>query len=99
LLLKPGDRLNTHCVFNSMARTSPTRMGTPSTTEMCMDFINYYPRLKYLDTDYAYCGYFALGTTFCGGMSVVGTVHAIPNPIRSDLEEGLNRTFGLPCNG
>lgn len=41
----PSDKFITHCVYNSMDRTSTTFGGDASDEEMCMGFYMYYPRI------------------------------------------------------
>jgi hypothetical protein len=43
--LKRGDRINTHCVWDSSRRSEPTRISIASTDEMCIEFLTYYPAL------------------------------------------------------
>jgi len=98
VIVKPGDRLNTHCVYDSRERTEVTRMGMGSQSEMCMDFIAYYPKIKDRKDDYTYCGYFSGGSSFCGGMNFITGVKPYTNPEKPDMEMGLNTTFGYSCN-
>lgn len=57
--LNPGDRIQTHCVFDSANRTATTKFGQASDQEMCMEFIAYYPMLKdpLSGTAWGVCGY------------------------------------------
>jgi len=98
VIVKPGDRLNTHCVYDSRERTLPTRMGMGSQYEMCMDFIAYYPKIWDRKRDYTYCGYFTGGTSFCGAMNFATGVKPWPNPQKPDMELGYNKTFGFACD-
>eukprot|EP00163_Fabomonas_tropica_P020690 TRINITY_DN36597_c0_g1_i1.p1 TRINITY_DN36597_c0_g1~~TRINITY_DN36597_c0_g1_i1.p1 ORF type:complete len:591 (-),score=114.94 TRINITY_DN36597_c0_g1_i1:122-1894(-) len=43
--LYPGDRLITHCVFNTTGRTEVTTFGEGTSDEMCLNFVSYYPRI------------------------------------------------------
>jgi hypothetical protein len=45
ITLKPGDRINTNCVWDSSKRTAPTNIAVASTDEMCMEFLTYYPAI------------------------------------------------------
>ena len=97
--IKRGDRLNLHCIYDSTSRTAPTIFGVESDDEMCMDFLSYYPRMEFLDSDFAHCGYFALGTsmTLCGAAEYLATGESIlnvRNPVGSDMELGDTRVFG-----
>jgi len=84
--VNPGDRLQTHCRYDTSKKSSAVNFGTGSTDEMCMDFIFYYPRL-FLGQDstgtdqlFAFCGLYmsdsvwtAMGNnaaTMCGSRSV-----------------------------
>jgi len=51
--IKRGDRLNTHCIYNSLRRQNPTKFASGSRDEMCIDFITYYPRMP----DVKFCGH------------------------------------------
>lgn len=103
--IRPGDLLNLHCIFDSSHQTSPTSFGVESTQEMCMDFVSYYPKMLIKNRDFAYCGYFrSLLTTYtlCGsgeGIANGESILDIRNPTFSDMEQGLERTFGQegPC--
>eukprot|EP01119_Soliformovum_irregulare_P003401 TRINITY_DN138_c0_g2_i1.p1 TRINITY_DN138_c0_g2~~TRINITY_DN138_c0_g2_i1.p1 ORF type:complete len:562 (-),score=111.01 TRINITY_DN138_c0_g2_i1:56-1741(-) len=53
-VLKAGDRLNTHCIYNTKGRSGVTVFGMGSLDEMCMNFLTYYPRLP---QQYDSCGY------------------------------------------
>jgi hypothetical protein len=43
--IHPGDRLTTHCVYDSTSRSKLTKIGPATTMEMCMNAVWYYPRL------------------------------------------------------
>ena len=45
ITLKPGDRINTNCVWDSSSRTKPTNIYVGSKDEMCMEFITYFPAI------------------------------------------------------
>jgi len=98
--IKRGDRLNTHCVFDTSDRNYVTRFGYASVAEMCMNFISYYPRLEFQGNDFAYCGYFGhMGFPFthCGsnqGLLTMASIQTVFNPYISDLEETSYIAFG-----
>jgi len=105
--IKPGDRLNTHCVFNTVERVRPTGFGYASFNEMCMDFLNYWPRQEFGlgGHDFAYCGYFGYTRevqTLCGSNQAFLTGQSIlpvSNPIVSDMEQTREIQFGkAPAN-
>ena len=61
--LRRGDRLNTHCVFDTTRAERPVAFGSSTEEEMCMDFLFYYPRqmrksaaAATADDEIAYCG-------------------------------------------
>ncbi|MBC8067094.1 MAG: hypothetical protein IAG13_02075 [Deltaproteobacteria bacterium] len=41
--IEPGDRLQTHCTYDSSALDTPTQGGEDSNEEMCLNFMMYYP--------------------------------------------------------
>lgn len=49
LKLMPGDRLVTHCVYNSMDRENVTLGGASTEEEMCTANLAYFPRIAGLD--------------------------------------------------
>jgi len=90
VIIKPGDRMNTHCIFDSSSRSAPTVFDIASTDEMCMDFLFYWPKIN----DLSFCGYYYDNETVCG-MNFID----IPNPKVTDPTD-LQRTgesFGKPC--
>jgi hypothetical protein len=84
-VLKPGDQLHTHCMYNSRSRSNETLFGGASNDEMCMNFLTYYPALELENingegTPFQYCGshvsvFDFLGTqgehTACGSNSMI----------------------------
>jgi len=100
--IKRGDRLNTHCVFDTRERTRSTGFGYASFSEMCMDFVQYYPRQEFGvgGADFAYCGYFGwFGSpdTLCGSNQAFLTgrsIMRVENPIASDLASTRGIEFG-----
>jgi len=104
LTILPGDLLSVHCIFDSSSKTEPTRFGLASSDEMCMDFLSYYPKMRINNQDFAYCGYYRAGLTFtaCGsgeGFNTGESIINMRNPSFSDIEQGLERTFGQPPSG
>lgn len=45
ITLKPGDRLNTHCVYNNLGNNNVTNFGFRSVDEMCSHTLLYYPKI------------------------------------------------------
>ncbi|MGB1015555.1 MAG: hypothetical protein ACPG4T_15570 [Nannocystaceae bacterium] len=51
-VIKPGDELKTHCVYDASDRDFTTYGGEATDDEMCINFLLYYPR----DPDLVSCG-------------------------------------------
>jgi hypothetical protein len=75
--VSPGDTLQTHCWFSTSQVTTQVTFGTPTSSEMCQDFLFYYPaQFRGVDARgnrerFAMCGLFnALGNpaTVCGSL-------------------------------
>jgi len=89
--LLPGDRLNTHCIYDTSGLNTTVKFGVATTDEMCMDFLFYYP----LYPSVLYCGY--------GGSSNNGNTRTvcmddeiqINNPNIPDPKGEENRSFGI----
>jgi len=96
--IKPGDRISTHCVYNTANRQNFTEFSIESTDEMCMEFIFYYPML--FDNNklpYSFCGYANVGigpATWCGGYTPGDILFTQPNPSVHDPPGTANITFG-----
>eukprot|EP00026_Physarum_polycephalum_P006528 Phypoly_transcript_06576.p1 GENE.Phypoly_transcript_06576~~Phypoly_transcript_06576.p1 ORF type:complete len:551 (+),score=51.01 Phypoly_transcript_06576:87-1739(+) len=89
LTIKPGDRLNTHCIYDSRNKNTPTVFGPASTDEMCIHFLGYYPRIP---GGFHFCGYGGATKTICGD-HLKGLLN-YSNPTIRDPPGGANRTFG-----
>eukprot|EP01092_Planopodium_desertum_P010680 TRINITY_DN47821_c0_g1_i3.p1 TRINITY_DN47821_c0_g1~~TRINITY_DN47821_c0_g1_i3.p1 ORF type:complete len:198 (+),score=21.42 TRINITY_DN47821_c0_g1_i3:148-741(+) len=65
-ILRPGDRINTHCVY----RNTPTNVvpfGQDSDEEMCNEFLYYYPALSNAPScSYGYLSGVNRNATICG---------------------------------
>jgi len=95
--IRRGDRLNTHCVYNTLDRNTPTSFGVDSIQEMCMEFVTYYPLMLTDDGPYVFCGRtprFA-NITWCGNYDPSGIKFDLPNPDILDPTWMLNKTFGI----
>jgi len=60
-VIKRGDSLNTHCIYDTSQINTSVPFGPSSSDEMCMEFMAYYPRLLVTDSDgaknvYGFCG-------------------------------------------
>jgi len=55
-VLHPGDRINTNCIYNTTSKTTPTRFGSASSDEMCLEFLMYYPLLRVNGRQFSRCG-------------------------------------------
>lgn len=53
LVIQPGDRINLHCIYDTMSRKNNTVFGPASNNEMCLDFVYYYPKVE----GFTSCGY------------------------------------------
>eukprot|EP01090_Pellita_catalonica_P018511 TRINITY_DN6011_c0_g1_i1.p1 TRINITY_DN6011_c0_g1~~TRINITY_DN6011_c0_g1_i1.p1 ORF type:complete len:580 (-),score=77.66 TRINITY_DN6011_c0_g1_i1:95-1807(-) len=90
VVIKKGDRIHTHCVFDSTLRQNPTKFDLASTDEMCMDFLFYYPKLD----DMAGCGYASPEHTLCGSQLI-----NVANPVVEEPTRDRPRThFGDECS-
>jgi len=99
-VLKRGDRLNTHCVYNTAKKIDPTKFGITATDEQCMEFIYYYPAIPNMN----YCGfYFQNGSqniTVCGNPFIPNSNSLIQEVGPLFLDGSLGGyTFGTdsPC--
>ena len=75
--VSPGDTLQTHCWFSTRHVTTQVTFGTPTSSEMCMDFLFYYPaQFRGFDASgnserFAMCGLFTASqnpATLCGSL-------------------------------
>lgn len=48
-VIQVGDRINTHCIYNTSDVTTPTPFGLASSSEMCIEFVFYYPKIPNMD--------------------------------------------------
>eukprot|EP01112_Ceratiomyxa_fruticulosa_P014193 TRINITY_DN4047_c0_g1_i1.p1 TRINITY_DN4047_c0_g1~~TRINITY_DN4047_c0_g1_i1.p1 ORF type:complete len:590 (-),score=110.31 TRINITY_DN4047_c0_g1_i1:96-1865(-) len=91
-----GERINTHCVWNSMERSDPTRMGLQTEDEMCIEFLYYYPVLTdQMNRPYLACIYRTPNVTGCGNYRDPKFEKTIPQPYRPDPEGGVTKLFGI----
>ena len=49
LTILPGDQFITECIYDSSDRNTPIYGGFPTSSEMCLGFIRYYPKLPFLE--------------------------------------------------
>lgn len=85
--IAPGETLQTHCWFNTASMSSPITFGTPTSSEMCQDFIFYYPaQYRGVDSNgnaerFAMCGLITDGggaaNTLCGSLAQTGVGYFI----------------------
>jgi hypothetical protein len=94
--IRPGDRLNTHCVFDTVNRNTETKFGIGSLDEMCMDFIFYYPVIQVpaLNDTFNLCGYVD-EVSVCGNSNFDLSIFLIQNPGVSDSIAQYPVTFGI----
>jgi len=85
LIIKRGDRMNVHCVWDTSKLSTMTTMGLTITNEMCIDFIFYYPALLTQKGHlFSFCGLFMSPQypTFCGSLTYPAeSLQKIQNPI------------------
>jgi len=84
-VIQPGDRINTHCVYDtsSVPANESIYFGSASTDEMCLEFLSYYPRMQISSKNYEVCG------KLRGNFALVnGTTIPIDNP---------NKKFATIC--
>jgi hypothetical protein len=48
-IIMPGDQLITTCAYDSSDRTTATSWGEDSASEMCYNFVAYYPAMPNVD--------------------------------------------------
>jgi len=77
-VIKPGDELRTHCIYNSRNRANATAFGSASEDEMCMNFLTYYPALEIENiagevAAFEYCGSHVSPFAFLGEHTVCGS--------------------------
>ena len=108
--IKPGDRVNVHCVYDTSKRTTPTYFSQGSMDEMCQLFAFVYP----LSNAVAYCGSATKDAALCSKTSLSSLISMalspsysqfiVPNPnppdgnvvIPSQYSVGVNLTT---CSG
>jgi len=91
ITLEPGDRISLNCVYKQ--QSSPVNFGIASSSEMCMHYISYYPRLP----GNSICSYFydnyvtKQNFTYCNNAP-----QSFRNPYKTDPLGGDKKTFGIP---
>ena len=78
-----GESLQTHCYFNTaLYSASPeVTFSTPTSSEMCQDFLFYYPKQLRNNEAFAFCGvasFTSEGNTICGSLSQGPSLFALP---------------------
>jgi len=89
--IQPGESLQTHCYYDtsSYSYSNAVEFSTPTSSEMCQDFLFYYPRQTRNSQPFAFCGYTKDGT-ICGAISQ-GFVNGAPLfilPMSTQLDRG-----------
>lgn len=96
--LYPGDRINTHGVYDTRGRTAPTPMDVASDDEMLLSYLWYYPRIP----GFSFCGRALGGVTACGDYSTLDDFlwRANPHPDDAEGPRDIDRVFGQgpTCN-
>src|SRR5690606_7286265 len=88
----PGDMINTHCLYISSSRSSPTNFSVASDDEMCLEVLFYYPRIEGMSA----CAFNSPDTTLCG---LYTDILQVPNPSITDPADlpRAGEWFGQPC--
>lgn len=84
--IKPGDVINTHCVFGTLNLNQDVPFGSASFEEMCIDFLYYWPRIP---GDIRYCGAINGTETICGTVPF-----PLENPSVRDSQDILEISYG-----
>jgi len=88
--LSPGDRLNTHCVYQTENRNTSLEFGLATETEMCIEFLWYYPKENaFPECTFLYDGESDTNATFCKDNAVPGV-----DPGIRDSVGFLAKSFG-----
>jgi len=70
--IAPGESFQTHCFYDTSSYTydSHVDFGTPTSEEMCQEFIFYYPKQLRNSQPFAFCGVTSQGPsgTICGAL-------------------------------
>ena len=92
--INPGDRLNTHCVYDLTKSAANVPFGQPSNNEMCIHFLFVTP----IENAVTYCGMLTTAASMCGNsmQQVFADLRTpayapflIPNPYPSDGETSI----------
>lgn len=95
VVLKPGEQLQTTCVFDTSKRPNTT-FGLETVNEMCMDFVGYWPvqRDPVTNDEISICAWGqgdGMTFTFCGDNGDLQQSSFLPGPNPS-----FNDTVGAP---
>jgi len=95
-VIKRGDRINTQCMYDSSNKVNVTTFGLATDSEMCVEFLYYYPKMYHFDV----CGYYRKGNqnfTACGAFDLPSAVIINErNPVAID---GVNPVSFASQNG
>jgi hypothetical protein len=84
--LSAGDRLNTHCVYQTLDRNTSVTFGLATSNEMCIEFLFYYPKVNV-----PYCTLVGSGSS---NMTYCGSYVNVPSPQAIDALSFLTQVFG-----
>lgn len=87
--LDKGESLNTHCVYQTMDRTSDVEFFMGTSDEMCLEYVFYYPRF-----DNALCIYEKDQNTNQNFTSCFDDADTNSNPYKRNNENLLSKAFG-----
>jgi len=96
----PGDRINTHCWYKQNP-AGEVAFGLASQAEMCIQYLQYYPRLTHNNGECAYfydpifAQYGLSNATACNGDLLWDATHTFPVPdVTKDPPLAISRYFG-----
>jgi len=97
VVVMPGDRLMSHCVYDSTGMNMTTTFGLATENEMCTVMLFYYPQID----NFSFCGYGRLNKTdpvhnitYCGVRQASDTWTNMSNPIHPDSADRIVPLFG-----
>jgi len=94
IVLNQSDSISTHCVYDTSKAASGVSFGTASNQEMCMDFVQYWPKSNFGGLK---CGYDG-GKTACG-LSQASGVNPQPDGLKAVPQDLLVGSCHEPSDG
>jgi len=97
--IMPGDRINTHCIFQQNA-IKPTVFSLASSDEMCVEYVFYYPRLNGPFCSFYYVQQFSSNLTLCLNSPQFQPNPSVVDPVGGELKTfGGTNPIGFQCGG